>query len=126
MINFGVDIIVMMRLFAFLILVDFILGVIAAGKENKLKSRTCSNGIFRSIGELFILTFFVIMNKLIPNVHDYLIMFIALFIVKELLSVCENLQRLDVWLPKFVVNFLPTLAEQIDNGKMPIKKNTKK
>ena len=122
MIDFGADIRVMMKLFSFLILVDFVLGIVVAGKEGKLRSRTCSNGIFRSIGELIVLAFFAIMNMLIPNVHDYLVMFIGLFIIKELLSLCENLQRLDVWLPKFVVNMLAKATETIDNGEIPTTK----
>ena len=121
-INFGLDITVFMRLFAFLILVDFILGIAIAAKEGKLRSRTASNGIFRSIGELVILASFMFLNQVISNIHSYLVMFMALFIVKELISVVENLQRLDVWLPKFLVNALPKVMDHIDDGHIPIKK----
>ena len=125
MIDFGADIRVLMKLFSFLILVDFMLGIIVAGKEGKLKSRTCSNGIFRSIGELVILAFFAMMNRLIPNIHDYLVMFIGLFIIKELLSLCENLQRLDVWMPKIIINMLSKATETIDKGEIRTKTGDK-
>ena len=32
------------------IIIDFVTGVLVGAKEGKLKSRTCSNGIFRTIG----------------------------------------------------------------------------
>jgi toxin secretion/phage lysis holin len=115
----GIDTKVLMQLFAFLILIDFITGIITAAKEGTLRSRTCCNGIFRSLGELVILSMFIVVSIAIPSVHSYLILFITLFIIKELLSVFENLQKLGVWLPKFITNTLPSVVESMDDGKLP-------
>lgn len=123
--QFDVDLIVLIRTFGTLIAIDFILGVVAAAKEGKLKSRVCSNGMFRSIGELAVLGIFTIINTIIPQTHDYSVMFVIGFILKELLSICENLQRLDVWLPKFILKLLPEVVEQVDNGEITIKKKIK-
>ncbi len=81
--------------------------------------------MFRSIGELAVLGIFTIINTIIPQTHDYSVMFVIGFILKELLSICENLQRLDVWLPKFILKLLPEVVEQVDNGEITIKKKIK-
>ncbi|MDY3960160.1 phage holin family protein [Romboutsia timonensis] len=120
--QFDFDLILLVRIFGLLIAADFILGVVAAAKERRLKSRICSDGMFRSIGELAVLGIFSIINLIIPGIHDYLVMFMVGFIIKELLSICENLQRLDVWLPNFILNLLPEVVNKIDSGELTIKK----
>ena len=42
---------VLLKLFFIAIVVDFVTGILASAKEGRLKSRTCSNGMFRSMGE---------------------------------------------------------------------------
>ena len=116
----------LVELFGILIAIDFILGVLVAGKENKLKSRSCSNGILRSVAELTLFVIFAYINHKLPELNSYLTMFMLLFVVKELISVCESLQKLDVWLPKFIVKLLPEIEERLDNGEMPAKKMVNK
>lgn len=120
-INFAMDLTLLMRLFGFLIAIDFLTGVLANAKLGKLKSRTCSNGLFRSMGEVVVLGTFILINEIIPNVHDYLSMFTLGFILKELMSVCENLIKLDVWLPQPIIKFLSVGLEKIESGDLKVK-----
>lgn len=120
-INFAVDLSLLMRLFGLLIAIDFITGVLAAAKFGRLKSRTCSNGIFRSMGEVVVLGVFILMNNIVPNIHDYLGMFLIGFILKELLSISENLVKLDVWMPQVITKFLSVAVEKADNGEIKTK-----
>ena len=78
-------------IFFIAIVIDFLTGVLVAAKEGKLKSRTCSNGIFRTMGEFVILTIFLCIDYLIPNISAMLSTFIIAFIFKEGLSIIENL-----------------------------------
>ena len=78
------------------IVIDFVTGVLASAKEGKLKSRTCSSGIFRTMGEFIILTIFLCIDYLVPGISAILSTFIIGFIFKEGLSIIENLIKLDV------------------------------
>lgn len=120
-INFALDLSLLMRLFGFLIALDFLTGILAAARDGRLKSRTCSNGLFRSMGEIVVLGVFVLLNEMTPNIHDYLEMFMVGFILKELMSVCENLIKLDVWLPQPIVKFLSVGVDKIGSGELKVK-----
>ena len=60
---------VLFKVFFIAIVTDFVTGVLVAAKNGKLKSRTCSNGMFRSIGEFIVLLMFIFTNKLIPQLN---------------------------------------------------------
>ena len=38
------------------------------------------------------------------------------FLFKEGISICENLRKLDVWLPNFLVKTLEVGANKVDKG----------
>ena len=97
------------------IVIDFVTGVLASAKEGKLKSRTCSSGMFRSIGECIVLIMFLIVECLAPSLRTVLSTFIIGFIFKESLSVAENLVRLDVWIPDSIKKMLEVGVEKIEN-----------
>ena len=61
---------ILFKLFFIAICIDFITGVIVAAKQGKLKSRTCSNGIFRSIGECIVLMIFILTSYYIPDLSS--------------------------------------------------------
>lgn len=119
-INFAMDLTLLMRLFGLLITIDFLTGVLAHAKLGKLKSRTCSNGLFRSMGEVVVLGIFILLSSIIHNIHNYLGMFMIGFILKELMSVCENLVKLDVWLPQPLMKFLSVSIEKVENGELKV------
>lgn len=103
------------KIFFIAIIVDFITGVLVAGKEGRLKSRTCSNGMFRSIGECIILMLFIIVTYIVPSVSDICEVFIIGFIFKEGLSIIENLIGLDVWVPDSLKRLLEVGVNKIEN-----------
>ena len=65
------------------IIIDFVTGVLVGAKEGKLKSRICSNGIFRTMGEFIILTMFLCIDYIIPNISAMLSTFVLAFILKR-------------------------------------------
>ena len=97
------------------IVVDFITGVLVAAKQGKLKSRTCSNGMFRSIGECIVLVIFLGVNYLIPNLSLMLSTFVVGFIFKEGLSIVENLIKLDVWIPDSIKKMLEVGVDKVNS-----------
>lgn len=105
---------VLFKIFFIAIVIDFVTGVLVAAKNGKLKSRTCSNGMFRSIGEFIVLLMFIFTNKLIPSLNPYLSTFIIGFIFKEGLSIVENLVSLDVWVPGSIKKTLEVGADKVD------------
>lgn len=98
------------------IIVDFVTGVLVALKEGRLKSRTCRNGMFQSMGECIVLLTFVFIAYLIPSISIILSSFTIGFIFKEGLSICENLTRLDVWIPSSIRKGLEVGKDKIDKG----------
>lgn len=107
---------VLFKLFFFAIVIDFITGIIASAKEGRLKSRTCSNGMFRSIGECIILFMFMLVSHYIPVLEDMFKVFMTGFVFKESLSILENLVRLDVWMPGSLRKILEVGIDKVDKG----------
>ena len=97
------------------IVIDFVTGVLVAAKKGKLKSRTCSNGMFRSIGECIVLGIFLSIDYLIPSLNLMLSTFVIGFIFKEGLSIIENLVNLDVWMPNSIKRMLEVGVEKVDS-----------
>lgn len=103
-------------LFFIAIILDFISGILASAKEGRLKSRTCSNGMFRSIGECLVLFMFMTVSKYVPSLEEMFKVFMLGFIFKETLSIVENLVRLDVWIPESIKKLLEVGADRVDKG----------
>ena len=98
------------------IIADVITGVLVALQEGRLKSRTCRNGMFQSMGECIVLLTFVFIAYLIPSISVVLSSFTIGFIFKECLSICENLTKLDVWIPTSILKGLEVGKDKIDKG----------
>ena len=106
---------VLFMIFFLAIVIDFLSGVLVAAKHGRLKSRTCSNGLFRSIGECIVLVVFLCIDYLIPGLNVILSTFVIGFIFKEGLSITENLVQLDVWVPDSIKKMLEVGVEKVDN-----------
>ena len=106
---------VLFMIFFGAIVTDFITGVLVAAKQGKLKSRTCSNGMFRSIGECIVLVIFMLIDRSVPGLSLILSTFILGFIFKEGLSVVENLVQLDVWIPDSIKQTLEVGANKVNS-----------
>ena len=110
------NLIVVFKLYFIAVCADFITGVTAAAKEGKLKSRTCAYGMYRSIGELILLVLAMVIFYYIPIIHDAVQYVMLGFLFKEGISICENLKKLDVWLPEFLTKMLETKVNKVDKG----------
>ena len=110
------DLIVIFKLYFIAVCFDFVTGVLAAAKLGKLKSRTCSYGMYRSIGEILLLSLAIIVFYYIPLIHDVIQYIMLGFLFKEGLSICENLKRLDVWLPEMLTKTLELKVNKVDKG----------
>ena len=97
------------------IIIDFITAILVAAKLGRLKSRTCSNGMFRSIGECIVLVMLVFIATYIPGCELLFSTFVVGFIFKEGLSIIENLVQLDVWIPESVKCMLSVYVDRVDN-----------
>ena len=97
------------------IVIDFITGVLVAAKQGKLKSRTCSNGMFRSIGECVVLVIFMLIDHLIPGLNLILSTFVVGFVFKEGLSIVENLVELGVWVPESIKKTLEVGVNEVNS-----------
>lgn len=100
------------------IIIDFLTGILVSAKKGRLKSRTCSNGMFRSMGECVVLGIFIFITYLIPGLSGMLSTFIIGFIFKEGISICENLIGLDVWIPESIKNMFEINVKKVDNVEM--------
>ena len=106
---------VLFMIFFGAIVTDFITGVLVAAKQGKLKSRTCSNGMFRSIGECIVLVIFILIDRLVPGLSLILSTFILGFVFKEGLSIVENLVQLDVWIPDSIKQTLEVGVNKVNS-----------
>lgn len=107
---------VLFRLYFLAVCFDFVSGVVASAKEGKLKSRTCSNGIFRTIGELILLMLLVSIALVIEELHGVMGTLMLAVLIKEGISIIENLSRLDVWLPDWIKKTLAVNLEKYNKG----------
>ena len=105
---------VLFKVFFIGIAIDFISGILAAAKEGGLKSRRCSEGMFRSFGECIVLGIFITLDYFMPVLNPYLTTFVLGFIFKEGLSIIENLVRLDVWIPESIKKRLEVGTNKVD------------
>ena len=100
------------------IVTDFVTGVLVAAKQGRLKSRTCSNGMFRSIGECIVLVIFMFINRMVPGLNLILSTFILGFVFKEGLSIVENLVQLDVWVPESIKQMLEVGVNKVNSNEV--------
>ena len=99
------------------IVIDFILGIVVAAKERRLKSSRCRDGLFKSLGEVTVLIMFMLVSNFVPEINALLYFFIPSFIFKELLSILANLSLLDVYIPLKLINALEEEINKKENNK---------
>lgn len=114
---------ILIMVFIALVVVDFLLGVLAAYKDKKVKSRIMREGILDTVAELILLCLGAFVAYLIPDISKVIGLIIFLFIVKELHSVAENWKRLGKWLPKFLDKGLDTAIDVMDSITIESDKN---
>lgn len=110
-------------LFAFLIFVDNVTGLIKAFKSGRIKSRSLRDGLFSSVGELVLLAIAITLVYFIPTISLFIFMLILFMSLKELISVLENLVEIGVKLPKWLIKGLKVYTDKIENlGEQEIEK----
>lgn len=97
-----------------LMAIDVLTGVINAWIKGEIKSSILRKGLGKKIGEIVVLAIgelFLIAMSLPMIVLNGISLYI---IVMELISICENLEKLGVPIPKFVKKALASTEEKIN------------
>lgn len=109
-----------------LMVFDILTGVIHAWAIGHLKSYRMREGLSRKFAEISVLVIVQIfvygMNipKCILNFFSFYVCFM------EIVSLCENLKKMGVKLPKFIDKALASMEEQLQNGIEIVDKDDKK
>lgn len=95
---------------------DFLTGFVNAWAKRKVKSYIMRAGLAKKLGEVVAITIgelFVVAFGL----PTYIVGAISLYIIcMELVSICENLDKLGVPIPKPILQALASANEKIQNG----------
>lgn len=98
-----------------LMLIDFITGLLNAWIKNDVKSSKMREGLAKKCGETIILIIGELFTLAIC-LPKYFITAVSLYIIiMELISICENLDKMNVPIPGFVKKALKTTQEKIQN-----------
>ena len=94
--------------------IDILTGIINAWIKKELKSSKLREGLAKKFGEISIIVIgeifvigFGLSNFLADGISLYLI-------IMELISICENLEKIGVPVPKFIKNALAQTNEEIN------------
>lgn len=99
-----------------LMALDVLTGVINAWVKNEIKSSKLREGLAKKFGEMtviFIGEIFVIAFGLPSVIASGFSIYI---VIMELISICENLDKLGVPIPKFIRKALAETNDKIQNG----------
>lgn len=99
-----------------LMAIDVLTGVISAWIKGEIKSSILRKGLGKKIGEIVVLAIgelFLIAMSLPMVVLNGISLYI---IVMELISICENLEKLGVPIPNFVKKALASTEEKINES----------
>ena len=99
-----------------LMAIDVLTGIINAWIKGEIKSSILRKGLGKKIGEIVVLAIgelFLIAMSLPMAVLNGISLYI---IVMELISICENLEKLGVPIPNFVKKALASTEEKINEG----------
>ena len=95
--------------------IDILTGIINAWTKGEIKSSKLREGLAKKFGEISVLVIgemFVMGLGLSEMVVDGISIYL---IVMELISICENLEKLGVPIPKFISKALAQTNEKIQN-----------
>lgn len=100
---------------AALMFIDILTGVLHAWITGHLKSYRMREGLGRKFGELMVLITFELLTVGL-KVPKYILTAASVYIIfMELVSLTENLYKLGVPLPRFVINSLGVAADILEN-----------
>lgn len=96
--------------------IDYATGILNAWLKGEIKSKKMREGLAKKFGELCVLVMGAIFSYglAIPII---VINFVSVYIIiMELISICENLNKLGVPIPKFIKKALSEANEKIQNN----------
>lgn len=98
-----------------LMVFDFITGISHAWATGHLKSYRMREGLNKKVGEITMIIIGCLFNWAL-NVPKYVVYGIVLYvIIMELISICENLDKMGVPIPKFIKKALRNAEYKIQN-----------
>ena len=99
-----------------LMCIDILTGVVNAWKTGHLKSYRMREGLGRKGGEIAILAVGHLFT-VGTNMPAYVLTIFSLYIIlMELVSICENLKKIGIPIPKFIDKALASMTDTIQNG----------
>lgn len=97
--------------------IDIITGVVHAWMTGHLKSYRMREGLGRKAGEIGLL-YIGLLFTVGLNLPKYILPALSFYIIfMELVSICENLKKLGVPMPRFIDKALASMNEIIQNGR---------
>ena len=121
---FGI-IVVPLIVLTLVMVIDYITGMAAAYVNAELSSRKGIRGIFKKLGYYSLVCVGITLDYILSSglaqigitndVNIWFGLIIAIWlIINELISILENLSRLDVPIPKFLTKFVEKLKNNVD------------
>lgn len=99
---------------AILMALDIVTGFVNAWSKNDIKSSVMRQGLARKFGELVVIAIGQLFFYGV-GLPKYIVAGISTYIIlMELISICENLKKLGVPIPKFISRALAGAEKQID------------
>lgn len=105
---------------AVLMALDILTGVIGAWKTGHLKSYKMREGLSHKAGELCILFIGELFTYGLQLSQIFMVFVSFYIILMELISIAENIEKLGIWLPKFVKNAFRNAKEKLENEDDPL------
>lgn len=101
-----------------LVFIDFIWGLLVAGIDKKIKSKTAYKGILKKSSYLIMIYLGYGLDQIL-NQNMFANLIVMYLIIIEIISILEHMDKLDVKYPKFIRIMLDKLMGDIDKGQLP-------
>lgn len=101
-----------------LVFIDFIWGLLVAGIDKKIKSKTAYKGILKKSSYLIMIYLGYGLDQIL-NQNIFANLIVMYLIIIEIISILEHMDKLDVKYPKFIRIMLDKLMGDIDKGQLP-------
>lgn len=98
-----------------LMLIDFFSGLLNAWVKHEIKSSKMREGLAKKCGESLVLVIGELFTIAIEMPPYFIVALSAYIIIMELISICENLDKLGVPIPNWVKKALKNAEEKIQN-----------
>lgn len=108
-----------------LMLIDFLTGLINAWIKNEIKSSKMREGLGKKCGETVVLIIGQMFTVAISLPAYFLIGLSGYIILMELISICENLDKLGVPIPNWIKKSLKSYRDKIQNDSYNRRKEDK-